>query len=79
VVSSADSKLDGIKSLEELGGKVEMVLVVVDREQGGKEKLEVLGYEFYALATISEITEALLYSKYITEEDARKILDYIKG
>jgi len=79
VVSTADSKLEGIRPLEELGGRVEMVLVVVDREQGGREKLEGLGYEFHALATISEITEDLLHSKYITEENARKILDYIKG
>ncbi len=79
VVSRADSKLEGIKPLEEQGGKVEMVLVVVDREQGGREKLEGLGYGFYALATISEITEDLFHSKYITEENARQILDYIKG
>jgi len=78
VVSSADSKLEGIKPLEEQGGKVETVLVVVDREQGGREKLEELGYEFHALATISEITEDLLHAKHITEENARQILDYIK-
>jgi len=79
VVSTADSKLEGIKPLEELGGKVETVLVVVDREQGGREKLEGLGYKFHALATISEITEELLHSRYITEKNARQILDYIKG
>lgn len=79
VVSTAGSKLEGIKPLEELGGKVETVLVVVDREQGGREKLEGLGYEFHALATVSEIAEELLRSRYIEGDKAKQILDCLKS
>ncbi|MEM3536529.1 MAG: phosphoribosyltransferase family protein, partial [Candidatus Bathyarchaeia archaeon] len=53
VISEGLSKLEGIKPLEELGAHVKNVLVVVDREQGGKEKLEQLGYNVHALAKIS--------------------------
>lgn len=78
VVSSAESKLEGIKPLEELGAKVEMVLVVVDREQGGKEKLENRGYKLLALTTISELVHALFQSRKITREQANNVLDYTK-
>ena len=76
VVSSAESKLEGIKPLEELGGKVEIVLVVVDREQGGKERLENRGYKLRALTTISELANALFQSRKITREQAKNILNY---
>jgi orotate phosphoribosyltransferase len=46
VVSEGLSKVEGIKPLEELGAKIEHLIVIVDREQGGKENLEKLGYEF---------------------------------
>lgn len=78
VVASAKSKLEGIRTLEELGAKVEMILVVVDREQGGKEQLEKLGYQFRALTTISELVNILLQSGKITEEQAEIILDHTK-
>jgi uridine monophosphate synthetase len=78
VVSSAESKIEGIKPLEELGANVELVLVVVDREQGGKERLEKRGYELRALTAISELVSALLRSRRITEEQAKSTLNFTK-
>lgn len=79
VVSSAESKFEGIEPLEELGGKVEVVLVVVDREQDGKETLEERGYELRAIATISELVESLLESNRITKKQAASIMDFTAG
>lgn len=78
VVSSGESKLEGISPLEKLGAKVELVVVVVDREQGGKDKLEKHGYELRALATISALADALSQSRKITNEQANNILNYTK-
>ena len=78
VVSSGESKLEGISPLEKLGAKVELVVVVVDREQGGKENLEKHGYELRALTTISELAEALSQSRKITKEQANNIVNYTK-
>ena len=78
VVSSAKSKLEGIGPLEERGAKVEMILVVVDREQGGRENLEKLGYHLRALTTISALVNALFQSGKITQEQAEIIFDYTK-
>jgi orotate phosphoribosyltransferase len=78
VVSEGLSKLEGIKPLEQLGAHVKHVVVVVDREQGGRENLERLGYEVHALAKISEIVNTLLQSKQISKGQAEAVLDYIK-
>lgn len=78
VVSEGLSKLEGIKPLEELGAKVNHLMVVVDREQGGREKLEKLGYNVHALAKISELVEHLLQSAHISKEHADAVLNYIK-
>jgi len=77
VVTGAQSKLEGIKPIEQQGAKVETVMVLVDREQGGKENLEKRGYELRALTTISELVSNLLSIKYISEDQAKLVRDYI--
>jgi uridine monophosphate synthetase len=78
VVSEGLSKLEGIKPLEQLGAHIENVMVVVDRQQGGKENLEKLGYKVHALAKISELVNSLRQSKNISKGHADDVLNYIK-
>ena len=79
VVSSGQSKLEGIRPLEELGAKVNLVMVVVDREQGGRENLEKNGYQFTALTTISEIVNSLLQNKKISKIQATLVTNFIEN
>jgi orotate phosphoribosyltransferase len=78
VVSEGLSKLEGIKPLEELGAKVKHVMVVVDREQGGRENLEKLGYKVHALTKISDLVNSLQQSEHISKEHANAVLTYVK-
>jgi len=78
VVSEGSSKLEGIKALQDLGAHVETIVVVVDREQGGRENLERHGLKVHALAKISDLVASLLRSKHISEEHASQVLAYIK-
>jgi orotate phosphoribosyltransferase len=78
VVSEGLSKLEGIKPLEERGARVKHLLVVVDREQGGREHLEKLGYRVHALAKISELVTSLYHSKGISKAQADAVLGYVK-
>jgi orotate phosphoribosyltransferase len=78
VVTEAKSKIEGIEPIERLGAKVCAILVVVDREQGGKQNLEKMGYKLYSAATISQIIRNLLSSRAIPEEQTKKILSYLK-
>ena len=47
LITQAESKLEAISTLEANGLVVKDVVVLVDREQGGAEQLEVAGYKFY--------------------------------
>jgi uridine monophosphate synthetase len=78
VISEGLSKVEGIKPLQELGANVKHLLVVVDRQQGGKDKLEQLGYQVHALAKISEVVDSLYKAKSISEEQAVAVSEYIK-
>lgn len=79
VVSEGLSKLEGIKPLEALGAKVENLVVVVDREQGGKENLEKQGYKIHALTNISMLVHNLSKGGKISKEQAETVLDYVKN
>lgn len=78
VVSEGLSKIEGIKPLQELGAYVKHLLVVVNREQGGKENLEKLGYQVHALAKISELVDSLCRSGNISKAQTEEVLAYIK-
>ena len=79
VITDGKSKLEGIEPLERLGAHVEIVTVVVDREQGGRENLERLGYRLRPLTTISELVKHLFRSSHISKEQFDAVLDYVKG
>jgi len=78
VVSEGLSKIEGVKPLQELGANVKHLLVIVNREQGGKENLEKLGFQVHSLAKVSEIVDALYRAKSISKEQADAVLNYIK-
>jgi orotate phosphoribosyltransferase len=78
VISEGLSKVEGIKALQELGGNVKHLLVVVNREQGGKENLEKLGFRVHALAKISDIVNSLYQNKGISKLQADEVLTYVR-
>lgn len=55
VITSGHSALHAIEAVLDAGGAVSGVLVVVDREEGGKEMLEAGGYRVVALTTTSRL------------------------
>jgi orotate phosphoribosyltransferase len=78
VVSEGLSKIEGVKPLQQLGAEVKHLMVVVNREQGGKENLEKLGYKVHALAKVSDVVNSLQKAEKISVEQAKTVLDYIK-
>jgi orotate phosphoribosyltransferase len=78
VLSDGLSKIEGIKPLEELGAKVKHLMVVVDREQKGRDNLQKLGYEVHALAKISELVEHLREQGQVSEAQAKAVTDYVQ-
>ena len=54
-ITSGGSALQAISKLKENGGLILGVLAVVDREQGGREKIESAGYAVVSLTTSSAL------------------------
>ncbi|WP_049927284.1 orotate phosphoribosyltransferase [Halopiger goleimassiliensis] len=55
IVTTGTSLVEAIEALREAGATVERALVVVDREEGGRENVEDAGVEMEALVTASEL------------------------
>ncbi|ARS91141.1 orotate phosphoribosyltransferase [Natrarchaeobaculum aegyptiacum] len=55
IVTTGTSLVDAIEALREAGATVDRALVVVDREEGGRENVEDADVEMEALVTASEL------------------------
>jgi len=79
VISEGLSKLEAIKPLEKLGAHVDNILVVVDREQHGKENLAKLGYRVHALTRVTDLARELLQGSKIPQAQADAVFNYVKN
>lgn len=59
VITTGGSALDACRAVESGGGEVMAVLVLVDREEGGRERLEEAGHRVLSLYTAGELEAAL--------------------
>ncbi len=57
VVTTGESALKAVNRLRESGCKVDRIITLVDRHQGGSELYESLGLEFQSIFSISDIKE----------------------
>jgi len=66
------------KSIRAEGGVVKEAVVFLDREEGGKEKLEKSGIKIHTLLKISEVANTLYEMGAIDEESLKTILKQVK-
>ncbi len=69
VITSGKNLLGALQSLRGEGGVVEDALVLVDREEGGRDHLVKAGVRLHSVAKISEIAEKLLDMDAITKSE----------
>lgn len=55
VITTGGSTLQAIEKIEAEGGKVACVLVLLDREEGGKANIEAKGYKVFSAFTRNEL------------------------
>lgn len=77
VITTGASKLEALGALKEAGLRVQDVVVLIDREQGGKADLEGRGYRLHAVMTIAEMVEALSREGLITGDQRAAVLRYL--
>lgn len=78
LITNGDSKMETFKTFTEAGLKVKDVIVLIDREQGGKEKLKAEGYNLLSAISIFEILERMKSLKQIEEIQYNKIYTFLK-
>lgn len=77
LISSGGSKLEAIGPLQEAGLQIRDVVVLIDREQGGRQDLEAQGYALHAALTLRELVGALAEEGRISHEDAEAVFAYL--
>jgi uridine monophosphate synthetase len=77
LITRGDSKLEAIEPLEKAGLVVEDILVVIDREQGGRDVLAEHGYRLNSILTMREMLDILARRESITLEQHKKVLEYL--
>ncbi len=78
VVTSGGSLLTAIETLEAVGLVVRDVVVLVDREQGGRDRLSEAGYQLHAVLTLGEILDALREEDRIDAETFARVQAYLR-
>ncbi|OCA80220.1 orotidine 5'-phosphate decarboxylase [Chryseobacterium contaminans] len=79
VITSGKSLLETIPEIEQEDLKVSDIVVVLDREQGGKQLLESKGYRVHTLFNISEVCGVLQETGELTDEEVKRIQDFLQG
>jgi uridine monophosphate synthetase len=79
LITTGDSKLQAIEPLEAAGLKVRDVVVLIDREQGGREELEAAGYRLHAILRLSEMLNVLAAAGRIDAKQRDRIAAFLRG
>ncbi len=77
LVTKADTKVEAIQAIEKGGSMVRDLVVLVDREQGGKEQLRQAGYDLYSAFTMSWLLNYYAESGKITGQKHDECLAYM--
>jgi uridine monophosphate synthetase len=66
LITSGDSKVDAIKPLQEAGLQVHDVVVLIDRESGGREELAARGINVHSVFKLRDLLDILVQYERIT-------------
>ncbi len=77
VVTSGASILETVEPLKAEGLEIEDAVVVLNREQGGKERLKENGIELHSLISIFDLLKVLFYDKKISEATFREVNEFL--
>ena len=77
LVTSGSSVFETIEPLEHEGLSVSDIVVLLDREQGGKKHIMEKGYALHSVLTISEMLNVLEENKKLEAQMALKVKEFI--
>ncbi len=78
LITNGDSKFETFRVFLESELIVKDVIVLIDRVQGGKEKLQAKGYNLHSAISIYEILERMKSLKHIGDIQYNKIYEFLQ-
>lgn len=78
VITKGASKFRAFQVAEELGYKIVGLLVLVDRDEGGRETLEKAGYNFYAPISLLDLLKYCLDKAKINMKQYKEVIKYLE-
>ncbi|HLC47587.1 MAG TPA: orotate phosphoribosyltransferase [Candidatus Norongarragalinales archaeon] len=78
LVTTAKSKFEAIEPLLAEGLVVKDIVVLIDREQGGREQLREKGYELHACIHITKMLKFLLKQEQIGKEKYDEVIAFLE-
>jgi uridine monophosphate synthetase len=78
VITTGGSKLAAIEPLEAAGLRVRDIVVLLDREEGGREELARRGYHLHSVLTMSELLDVLGRHGRITDDDKAQVQSLLR-
>jgi uridine monophosphate synthetase len=79
LITTGGSKLAAIEPLEEAGLEVRDVVVLIDREEGGREDLAEAGYRLHAVLRLSEMLDLLVGAGRISTAQRDEVAGFLWG
>jgi uridine monophosphate synthetase len=79
LITTGTSKLEAIAPLEELGLQLEDVVVLIDREQGGRRYLGERGYRLHAVFGLGEMLDVLAQHGRISTAQRDEVKAFLAG
>ena len=79
LITTGGSKLAAIEPLEAAGLKVQDVVVLIDREQGGAEDLAKAGYRLHSVLRLGGMLDTLVEAGRITADQRNKVSSFLWG
>lgn len=79
VITGGDSKDEAIKAIEAMGFELVDIIVLIDRQQGGIQRLRDMGYNVKAAFTLNQIVNFGLRTGRVSSRNYNRTRDYIGG
>jgi orotate phosphoribosyltransferase/uridine monophosphate synthetase len=79
LITGGGSILETVLTLEEAGIRVRDAVVLMDRQQGGRERLRQFGINLVSILTLEVVLNYLMSSGKISEEQYRRSIEYLKA
>jgi uridine monophosphate synthetase len=78
MITTGQSKIEAITPLTEAGFKIKNIIVLFDREQGGKEFLQKKGFNLYSVFTLKDWLKVLYQKRKISKNQYQEVIEWLK-